>query len=226
MTKNTKEITNLSCFFKISPLYFKEFETFSLTKKYQNGDILFYEGDMPTHLYLLLSGSIRVYKTRASGTNVILHTLYAGEMIGEFANFSNLPYPGTAQFQENSEILIIDFECFKTNFLLVYPEIGHAIIKCLIKKQKALMEIIHNEVALSAEQKIIKFLLENETIFQKLKNLQIASILNTAPETLSRLLSKLKKNNFILIDDKRNLKIMQRNVLEEKLKIKRCKKVV
>ena len=147
-------------------------------------------------------------------------------MIGEFANFSNLPYPGTAQFQENSEILIIDFECFKTNFLLVYPEIGHAIIKCLIKKQKALMEIIHNEVALSAEQKIIKFLLENETIFQKLKNFQIASILNTAPETLSRLLSKLKKNNFILIDDKRNLKIMQRNVLEEKLKIKRCKKVV
>jgi len=173
---------------------------------------------------MLLSGSVCVYKTKASGTNVILHTLHAGEMVGEFANFGNLPYPGTAQFQENSEVLIIDFECFKTNLLLVYPEIGHAIIKCLIKKQKALMEIIHNEVALSAEQKIIKFLLENETVFPKLKYFQMASILNTAPETLSRLLSKLKKNKFILIDDKRNLKIIQRKSLEEKIKIKRGEK--
>jgi len=97
-------------------------------------------------------------------------------------------------------------------------------IKCLIRKQKALMEIIHNEVALCAEQKIIKFLLENEAIFAKLKYFQIASLLNTAPETLSRLLSKLKKQKLIHIDEKRTLTIIERNSLEEKLKLKKIKR--
>jgi CRP/FNR family transcriptional regulator len=220
MKNSAKGILNLSCFFKIDPSYFKEMEAYSFTKRYHRGDILFYEGDMSTHLYMLLSGSVIVYKTRVSGTNVILHTLHEGEMVGEFANFGNLPYPGTAQFQENSNVLVIDFERFKTHLLMTHPEIGYAIIKCLIKKQKALMEIIHNEVILCAEQKIIKFLLENEAIFPKFKYLQMASILNTAPETLSRILSKLKNANLITIDDKRNLKIIQHKTLEEKLKLK------
>ena len=190
MKYSSKGIADLSCFFKIEPLHLKEILTYSLVKKFESGDILFYEGDMPTHLYLLLSGSIKVYKTRPSGVNVILHTLFSGEMVGEFANFGNLPYPGTAQFQENSDVLMINFERFKTELMMAHSDIGYAIITCLIKKQKALMEIIHNELALCTEQKIIKFLLENEEIFPKLKYVQIASILNTAPETLSRLLSK------------------------------------
>ncbi len=226
MKSSAQGILNLSCFFKVNPSYLKEMEAYSFTKRYRRGDILFYEGDMSTHLYLLLLGSVSVYKKRVSGANVILHTLREGEMVGEFANFGNLPYPGTAQFQENSEVLVIDFERFKTDLLLVYPEIGYAMIKCLIRKQKALMEIIHNEVALCAEQKIIKFLLENEAIFAKLKYFQIASLLNTAPETLSRLLSKLKKQKLIHIDEKRTLTIIERNSLEEKLKLKKIKRAL
>lgn len=220
MKYSSKGIVSLSCFFKVEPLHLKEIMTYSSAKKFESGDILFYEGDISTHLYLLLSGSVKVYKTRPSGVNVVLHTLYAGEMVGEFANFGNFPYPGTAEFQETSEILVIDFEHFKTNHLMIHPEIGAAIIRCLIKKQKALMEIIHNELALCAEQKIIKFLLENEAVFPKLKYFQIASILNTAPETLSRLLSKLKNRNLIYIDKKRNLTIINRKTLEEILKRK------
>lgn len=219
MKNNSRGLLNHSCFFTIQQDYFEEMQDYSFRKKYQKGDILFYEGDSATHLYMLLSGSIKIFKTKTSGINVILHTLHAGEMVGEFANFGNFPYPGTAQFQDESDVLVIHFEHFQKH-ILTYPEIGYATIKCLIKKQKALMDIIHNEVALSVEQKIIKFLLENEAIFPKLKYFQIASILNTAPETLSRILSKLKNDNLITLDDKRNLTILCRKFLEEKLKNK------
>ena len=219
MKNNLSGLLNHSCFFTIQQDYFKEMQDYSFRKKYQKGDILFYEGDSATHLYMLLSGSIKIFKTKTSGINVVLHTLHAGEMVGEFANFGNLPYPGTAQFQDDSDVLVIHFEHFKKH-ILTHPEIGYATIKCLIKKQKTLMDIIHNEVALSVEQKIIKFLLENEAIFPKLKYFQIASILNTAPETLSRILSKLKNDSLITLDDKRNLTIVCRKFLEEKLKNK------
>lgn len=219
MKNNSRGLLNHSCFFTIQQDYFEKMQDYSFRKKYQKGDILFYEGDSATHLYMLLSGSIKIFKTKTSGINVMLHTLHAGEMVGEFANFGNFPYPGTAQFQDESDVLVIHFEHFQKH-ILTHPEIGYATIKCLIKKQKALMDIIHNEVALSVEQKIIKFLLENEAIFPKLKYFQIASILNTAPETLSRILSKLKNDNLITLDDKRNLTILCRKFLEEKLKNK------
>lgn len=220
---NARGILNHSCFFTIQQDYFEEMQAYSFRKKYQNGDILFYEGDSATHLYMLLSGSIKIFKTKTSGINVVLHTLHAGEMVGEFANFGNFPYPGTAQFQDESDVLVIHFEHFQKH-ILTHPEIGYATIKCLIKKQKALMDIIHNEVALSVEQKIIKFLLENEAIFPKLKYFQIASMLNTAPETLSRILTKLKKNHLIHVDKRRTMTILERNILEEKLKLKRIKR--
>jgi len=223
MKHSPKGILNQSCLFKIDALHLKEMSAYSFKKAYQAGDVLFYEGDNPTYLFMLLSGSVSVFKTKSSGTNVILHTLYAGEMIGEFANFGSLPYPGTAQFNVASDVLVIDFERFKTEHLMIHPEIGYAIIQCLIKKQKALMEIIHNELALCAEQKIVKFLLENEVMFPKLKYFQIASILNTAPETLSRLLSKLKHQKLIYLDNKRHLTILDRKSLEDILNIKHHK---
>ncbi len=47
-------------------------------RTYQNGEILFLQGAMPTHLYLLLSGKVRLYKTKEhiSSTQLTLHTAH------------------------------------------------------------------------------------------------------------------------------------------------------
>ena len=53
---------------------------------------------------------------------------------------------------------------------------------------------------MSAE-KIAGFLINNASIFKRLKNNGIASILNMTPETLSRIFTKLKKEEVIIIQD-------------------------
>ena len=57
----------------------------------------------------------------------------------------------------------------------------------------------HKETILSSEAKVADLILNEITTFNRIKNNEIASILNITPETLSRILSKLKKEKIIVI---------------------------
>lgn len=59
------------------------------------------------------------------------------------------------------------------------------------------------EGKLSAEARVAKLILESPEIFEILKHNQIASFLNITPETLSRVLSKLKDKKIISIEGKK-----------------------
>ena len=64
-----------------------------------------------------------------------------------------------------------------------------------------MFEVIHNEIILTSESKVAKLIVENGELFGKLKNTQISSLLNLTPETLSRTLTKLKKERAVSFDE-------------------------
>jgi CRP/FNR family transcriptional regulator len=189
-------IRNISCFSKLTDAQLEKLKKISVIKKYKAKEILFYEGDEPTYLYVLLQGTLKVYKTNHKGQQIFLHQFYPGGLVAELANFENIPYPATAEFMSYSEVLRIDYQALEKDFFK-NPEISFEIIKSLIAKHKILIDVIQKEVILTADAKVAKFILENEDLFKKLKNTQVASILNLTPETLSRTLSKFKSSVII-----------------------------
>lgn len=207
-------IKNILCFAKLSDEQLEKLKKISVIKKYNAKEILFYEGDAPTYLYVLLQGTLKVYKTNHKGQQIFLHQFYPGGLVAELANFENIPYPATAEFVSNSEVLRIDYQALEKDFFK-NPEISMEIIKSLIAKHKILIEIIQKEVILTAEAKIVKFILENGELFSTLKNTQIASILNITPETLSRTVSRFKASGWIEMDDKHTVHILDENALKE-----------
>ena len=207
-------IKNIVCFSKLGDEQLEKLKKISVIKKYNAKEILFYEGDTPTYLYVLLQGTLKVYKTNHKGQQIFLHQFYPGGLVAELANFENIPYPATAEFMSNSEVLRIDYQALEKDFFK-NPEISMEIIKSLIAKHKILIEIIQKEVILTADAKIAKFILENGELFATLKNTQIASILNITPETLSRTLSRFKSSGWIEMDDKHTVCILDKRALEE-----------
>jgi CRP/FNR family transcriptional regulator len=207
-------IRNISCFSKLTDAQLEKLKKISVIKKYKAKEILFYEGDEPTYLYVLLQGTLKVYKTNHKGQQIFLHQFYPGGLVAELANFENIPYPATAEFMSDSEVLRIDYQALEKDFFK-NPEISFEIIKSLIAKHKILIDVIQKEVILTADAKVAKFILENEDLFKKLKNTQVASILNLTPETLSRTLSKFKSSGIIDLDDKHHIKVLNRAKLEE-----------
>lgn len=209
-----ERIKNISCFANLSDEQLEKLKKISVIKKYSAKEILFYEGDQPTYLYVLLNGTLKVYKTNHKGQQIFLHQFYPGGLVAELANFENIPYPATAEFMSDSEVLRIEYKALEKDFFK-NPDISMEIIKSLIAKHKILIDIIQKEVILTADAKIAKFILENAEVFDTLKNTQIASILNITPETLSRTLSRFKASNWIESDETHQIKIVNKERLRE-----------
>lgn len=209
-------IRNVSCFSKLNDAQLEKLKKISVIKKYHAKEILFYEGDEPIYLYVLLKGTLKVYKTNHKGQQIFLHQFYPGGLVAELANFENLPYPATAEFMSDSEVLRIDYKALEHDFFK-NPDISFEIIKSLIAKHKILIDVIQKEVILTADAKVAKFILENGDLFKTLKNTQVASILNLTPETLSRTLSKFKSSNMIELDENHHIRVINKEKLEEVL---------
>ena len=208
-----ERIQNIAIFSKLTVEQLEKLKKISVIKKYHAKEILFYEGDEPLYLHVLLQGTLKAYKTNHKGQQIFLHQFYPGELVAELADFENILYPATAEFMSVGEVLRIDYKALEKDFFK-NPDISFEIIKSLIAKHKILLDVIQKEVILTADAKVAKFILENSELFDTLKNTQIASLLNLTPETLSRTLSKFKASGLIEIDEKHGCHILDRSSLE------------
>jgi len=182
-------------------------------KSFEKDNIVFFQGDESTYMHILLEGSIRIYKAKPSGGEVQLLRESAIASVAELACFEKIPYPANCICVSSSKILKIPFESFEKEFLND-PEISFGIIKSLSLKLRSLSSLIERELTLSSEEKIAKFIVENTERLDTIKQVEIASELNITPETLSRMLKKLQRQDLIestsplIIKDEEGLKAL------------------
>jgi CRP/FNR family transcriptional regulator len=186
-----------------------EISKFTYYKKLQKDNIVFYEGDKSEYIYLLHSGIVKLYKTSSHDKEVILKYFHQNELIAEVANFEHIPYPATAKAFTDIEVLKINFEKFKS-YIYSNPDLAFTIQSSLIKKIKNLENLISTHLILDSHERVAQYIYYHTDDFFKTKNIEIASILNITPETLSRILRIFKKDNLIDLKtktiDKENLK--------------------
>ncbi|OCR91072.1 transcriptional regulator [Campylobacter fetus subsp. testudinum] len=182
----------------------KKLDNISVIKSYKKDEFLFMEGDEPQWFNVLLKGTIKIYKSTPKGKEIFLHTLRPVSLVAELVNFENIPYPASGIFLNNAEVLRINYNKFKTDFLS-NPSICFELLKSLSQKLKIMNGVLQNELTLKSDAKVAKFIVENPDLFSTIKHTQIASILNIAPETLSRTISQFKQQGMIKLDDNLNL---------------------
>ncbi len=166
--------------------------------QYDKDSIVFFEGDESKYLYILLEGTVRLYKTTPKGKQIHMHNFEAPEAIALFVAFEKIPFPATCELLTNGHIGLLPIEKF--NACLADTNFSTALVKALARRMKLLSDLLHKETVYSSEAKIADILYTNPSIFERLKNIEIAAMLNITPETLSRILTKLKKENIIRID--------------------------
>lgn len=185
----------------------------SIKKRYSKSEILFYKGDQPKYLHLLIKGIVKLYTYDHKDNEIIIHNLMAPSLIAEIANYEGMSFPANCAFETDAEVLLIDYEKFKEEFLLK-PEISMFFIKSLTKKIKFLESFISYNISSNSIEKIAKFLFDNEEILINLKQVKISQILNIRAETFSRKLSMLKKDG-IIQNEKGYIKILDHQKLKD-----------
>lgn len=188
----------------------KKIEQFTTIQRVAKESILFYEGEEPKFLYLLTKGVIKLYKTSSNHKEIVLKYFQDNELIGEVANFENMPYPATAKAYSDIEVLKIDFDKLK-GIILNDPNLSFNIQRSLIKKIKNLENIISTNLVLDSKQRVAKYIHDHSDDFFATKNIEIAEILGVSPETLSRTLKFFKDSGIV---DTKNKSIDKDALLE------------
>ncbi|MEW5832505.1 MAG: Crp/Fnr family transcriptional regulator [Campylobacterota bacterium] len=185
--------------------------TIASEKRYTRGNLLFFEGDEPKKLFLLLDGIVKVYKVDSRGNEVVLHFFQPQTLIAETAHMERIRYPATAVCETECLVLEIDYAQFEKDFLC-NPEMSLKIIHSLSKKVKALQNVISANLTMDTLGRLCTFLYENENHVGEISHRKIAAILNITPETLSRNLAVLKKAGIVTVE-KRKIVILEKNRL-------------
>lgn len=170
----------------------------------EKGSSLFLEGEAGQSFFILLQGSVKLYRTSEDGREVIVRILTGGEIFGEVVLFLDDNYPVSSLALENSQLYSISKSDFHT--LMEKESFRNEFISVIMRKQRYLSNRIHYLSAYDVEERFFKFLIENygESLHYSinLSKKDLASAIGTIPETFSRLISRLKRRNIIIWEKK------------------------
>ncbi len=155
--------------------------------------ILFLEWDAGHSIYFCIEGNIQLYKTIDDGKEVVIKLIKPGEIFAEVVLFEKAKYPVSAIALTRCRI----FEPAKRQFisLLERADFKNDFIAMLMRKQRVLADQIKYLTGFEVQDRLLLFLKEQfrETgLYRKVEQKKIATAIGTTPETLSRVLLRLK----------------------------------
>jgi len=193
-----EKLRNVEIFKQLTDDEIEKIVNISSVKKLSRENVLFYEGETPKYFYALLDGFVKFYKTDLKGNEIVIHFFTKPMLLADMPSFENIPFPATAMaMKDNSEFLLINREKF-LELLTTDTRFSFNVIKSLTQKVRNLEQVISRNLIYDAMTKVCSYIKENPKDVANTKHKEIAIILNMAPETLSRILKKLK--NLQIID--------------------------
>jgi len=188
-------------------------------RKYSRGKVIFSEGEEAKGLYVLHTGRIKIYKLSSEGKEQILHIFGPGEPFGEVAVFAGGQFPAYAEALEVSETLFFPRKKI-VELLTKDPSMAMNMLAMLSKRLKYFTQLVENLSLKEVPQRLAAYLLVLATIKDKRDTVeldiakgQLASLLGTIPETLSRILNKMTIQGYIEVEG-RQIKLLDRQSLE------------
>lgn len=189
----------------LSKTHLQTLAKIALPKVYKKKQLLFLEKTEGHFIYLLCFGLIRLYKTDDKGREIDIRLIHPGEVFGEVILFEQKHYPVSAIALKESDILLFprnDIICMLEN-----EEFRNDFIGMLMKKLRYLTGRIYQLTARDVEERFFHFLTEHfgerdEYIITFSKQ-DLAKAIGTHPETLSRLVARLKKEGILTWEGKR-----------------------
>lgn len=219
------KIEDIPLFCNLDKKFHKKLHDNIYIRHFSKNSVVFYEGDCSDYLHILLDGQVRLYKTSPKNTTIQIHRLVAPAIIGEYAFLARVAFPASCEFiSETGVIGLLHFD--EVMKYMREPDFSLALLKSMTNKVMLLSSLVHKETILSSEAKVADLILNDTKTFSCIKNNEIASILNITPETLSRILSKLKKENIISFNNHilKIINIEALHIVIEKNTLKSCVK--
>lgn len=194
----TLSLEKVGIFSHLTPDQRTQIERIGIIRHFSEGEIIFYEGDESHYFHLLIEGEVSIFKVTAATETMLIHRFHAPSLIAEVATLKQIPYPASCEATLPSIVLKISRDPF-LKLLQNDPSLSIALIASLTQKISALEHSLQRHTAPNALAKVARLIREDSNAFQRLKGIEIAHLLGITPETLSRMIKKLKSEGIITL---------------------------
>jgi CRP/FNR family cyclic AMP-dependent transcriptional regulator len=183
-------------------------DAIKFTGVYPKGSLLFVEGEMPRGIFILCSGRAKLTTSSTEGKTLIVKIAEPGEVLGASATILGKPYEVSAETIEPAQLNFIKRDDF-LKILTANAEVCmHTAQQLSEKYHAAQREIRSLGLSQTTSEKLAKLLLdwcarggEETSKGIRLKVLltheEIAQMIGTTRETVTRLLSDFKRKKII-----------------------------
>jgi len=179
------------------------FQNIKDTVTHAKGILLFVEGESPRGIFVLCQGRVKLSVCSGTGKTLIFKIAETGAVLGLCATINGQPYELTAETLDTCQLKFVRREDF-LRFLSEHKDAWLGIARYLLDEYSAALGQIRTlGLAQSAEEKLANFLLKwgstgeavdaERHIKLPLTHDEIAQMIGTSRETVTRLLSDLKK---------------------------------
>lgn len=197
-----------------------EIENIAVPRRYDKGEVVFHDGDEGIGFYLVVAGMVNVYKLSPEGKEQILHIVGEGDTIGAVPVFSGKSFPASARAVTPCQLLFFDREKF-IRLITHQPSLTMNILALLSTRLREFAVQVENLSLKEIPGRLASYFLDlareqgnRDRIALHISKLQLASLLGTGPESLSRALGSMKSRK--LIEEKGpSIRIVNRALLEE-----------
>ena len=192
----------------------------AVEKQFDKGQTIFSEGDETKGFFVVVDGRVKIYKVSSEGKEQILHIFEAGQSFGEVTVFTGQQLPANAQTLSKTRILLFPRSAF-VDLITANPSLALNLLAIMSKKLRQFAAQIENLSLKEIPARLASYLIylaeeqgTEDAVKLNVSKGQLASLLGTIPETLSRIFAKLSGQNLIRVEGPR-ITLLDRQGLED-----------
>lgn len=190
----------------------------AIKQTFDKNEIIFWEGDPGTGFFVVLSGRVKLFKLSPDGKEQIFHLFSTGEHFAEVPAFDGQCFPVSAATLEATELLFFP----RTDFLALlqaYPTLALNMLAICSRHLRKLTQLVETVSLKEVPARLATYLMylserqDTTEIELEMTKGQLAALLGTIPETLSRVFNKLTQEGIIHLKGAK-IQILDVNKLE------------
>jgi CRP-like cAMP-binding protein len=218
---NERQIRSIPLFKGLSDNQYDQLASIAVEKSFAKKEDILLEGDQCDGFHAIVAGQVMIYKLSPDGREQILHILSAGEVFGEVPVFEGANFPANAIAIERAKTLFFP----RDRFIELVKKDPTLSLKMLAELSRRLREFALMIETLSLREvpgRLAAYLLDLKSqqktsgaITLDIPKHQLASLLGTIPETLSRIFTKMSKQGLICSTGSKTLQILDEDGLIE-----------
>lgn len=172
------------------------------------GEKLFDQNEPCTHFFFMISGIVKLFRTAPTGEEKVIELIRNWQFFAEAVMFMGGQYPVHAQAVEASRLVVLDASHF-LGLVRSNSDVCLRLLSGMSRRMHGLINEIDNLTLHSGAQRVIRYVLDqlpqgvaaSPSVRLLVPKHVIASRLGIQPETLSRILAKLRGDHLIDVHD-------------------------